>query len=295
MVSASASPIDRRQVRRNFDRAAKDYDAVAVFQREISRRMLERLDFVKIEPEWILDLGCGTAFDLSAISERYRKARVIGMDQSEAMLRAGESVRSQMRWSLPFLKANKAALICADAQALPIRNNSVGFVWSNLLLHWVDDVAKVLREAHRVLEVEGLLMFSVLGPDSFKELRSSFADTYEHTLPFGDLHDYGDLLLECGFSDPVMDVDRITMHYQSLDDLLTELKRNGGSCATQGRCKGMFGKNAWQAMKTAYEEKAQGGIFPVSLEVVYGHAWKGELRKIEDGRNVIHFEKTDKR
>lgn len=291
MPKAFASRIDRRQVRRNFDRAAKDYDAVSVFQREIARRMLERLDFVKIEPEYILDLGCGTAFDLSAISERYRQARVIGLDQSEAMLQAGEAVRSQMRWSLPFLKANKASLICADAEAMPIKSNSVSFVWSNLLLHWVDDVAKVLREAHRVLEVEGLLMFSVLGPDSFKELRSSFADAYEHTLPFADLHDYGDLLLECGFSDPVMDVDRVTMHYQSLADLLTDLRRNGGSSPTQGRCKSLFGKQAWQAMQAAYEKKVQGGIFPVTLEVVYGHAWKGEAKKIEDGRDIIRFEK----
>ena len=62
------STVDTRQVRRNFARAAAGYDAVAVLQREIASRMLERLDYVKIDPERVLDLGCGTGFSLAALA-----------------------------------------------------------------------------------------------------------------------------------------------------------------------------------------------------------------------------------
>jgi malonyl-CoA O-methyltransferase len=74
-------------------------------------------------------------------------------------------------------------------------------VWSNLLLHWLDDPIPALAEAHRVLEVGGLLMFSTLGPDSLKELRSVFSDGYAHTQRFADMHDLGDMLVGCGFAD----------------------------------------------------------------------------------------------
>ena len=282
--------LDVCQVKRNFVRAAADYDNVAVFQREIARRMLERLDFIKFEPGRILDLGCGTGFDLSALSERYKTSQVTGLDQSEAMLHAGKGSQSSVRWLFPRFKLNRVVRLCASAEKLPLKNSSADFIWSNLMLHWLNDAQQALREMFRVLDEEGLLMFSVLGPDSFKELRESFSDGQTHTLPFYDLHDYGDLLQECGFSDPVMDVDRVVMNYRSLDDLLAELRRNGGSCATHDRNRGLMGKKNWQAMRAAYEKKVPNGIFPVTLEVIYGHAWKPVARKTADGSDIVRFE-----
>ena len=75
----SAPAVDALQVRRNFARAAATYDAVAVLQREVGTRMLERLDYVKIEPQRVLDLGCGTGASLGALSERYPKAQLVGV------------------------------------------------------------------------------------------------------------------------------------------------------------------------------------------------------------------------
>ena len=286
-----AKRVDVPQVRRNFARAAGGYDAVAVLQREIASRMLERLDYVKIDPLRVLDLGCGTGASLAALGERYPRASVIGVDASEPMLHVGNRQRSRHRWMLPFLRGPKrATLFAADAHALPLQTNSVGFIWSNLVLHWLVDPLSAFREMHRVLEVGGLLMFTAFGPDTLKELRSCFADGYEHTQRFADMHDYGDMLVECGFSDPVMDVELLTVTYPSFDELVQDLRRTGASCALSERRRGLMGRAAWAAARSAYEGLRRDGRLPVTLEVVYGHAWKAAPKKTTDGASIVRFD-----
>ncbi|HPU79296.1 methyltransferase domain-containing protein, partial [Accumulibacter sp.] len=248
-MKTAAQFLDQRQVRRNFARAASTYDQVAVLQREIGRRMLERLDYVRLEPQRVLDLGCGTGASLTALNERYPKASVIGVDLSEAMLRIGQKQRSRLRWLLPFLPGQRPALLAADAAALPFKPQSIGLLWSNLLLHWLDDPLPGFREAHRLLEIDGLLMFSTFGPDTLKELRASFGDGYPHTQRFTDMHDYGDMLVACGFADPVMDAEVLTMTYASFDDLLSDLRQSGSACAMRARRHGLMGRSAWAAAR----------------------------------------------
>ncbi len=288
--------VDSRQVRRNFARAAAGYDAVAVLQREIASRMLERLDYVKIQPDRVLDLGCGTGSSLAALGERYPQASIAGVDVSEPMLRVGNRQRSRLRWLMPFLRGPKsAALLAGDAQALPLKHGSASLVWSNLMLHWLPDPLAGLREMHRVLEVGGLLMFSTFGPDTLKELRACFGDGYPHTQQFTDMHDYGDMLLECGFADPVMDAEWLTVTYPSLDALFRELQQSGGACAMAGRRRGLMGREAWRQACEKYENMRVDGRLPATFEIVYGHAWKPEPRTIADGRSVIRFEPKQRR
>jgi malonyl-CoA O-methyltransferase len=289
-MSESAPFVDSHKVRRNFARAATAYDGSAVLQREVARRMLERLDYVKIAPQRVLDVGCGTGGSLTALGERYPKSFVFGADASEAMLQAGRGQRKRMRWLLPFMRGNTASLLSADAQALPLKTASVGLIWSNLMLHWVDDPLAAFRESHRVLDIGGLLMFSTFGPDTLKELRACFSDGHEHTHRFVDMHDYGDMLVECGFADPVMDVEMLTMTYPGVDELFSDLRRNGASCAMQTRRSGLMGRQAWQAARAAYERLLKDGRLPATFEVVYGHAWKAQPSKTADGRAIVRFD-----
>jgi malonyl-CoA O-methyltransferase len=97
-------------------------------------------------------------------------------------------------------------------------------------------------------------MFSTFGPDTLKELRASFADGYVHTQRFTDMHDYGDMLVECGFADPVMDAEMLTMTYASFDDLLADLRRSGSGCAMRARRHGLMGRSAWAEARAAYEQ-----------------------------------------
>ena len=294
-MEAPAQFVDQRQVQRNFARAASCYDEVAVLQREVGTRMLERLDYVRIEPERVLDLGCGTGASLTALHERYPEALLIGADLSAPMLRVGQRQRSRLRWLLPFLRGHRPLLVAAEATALPLKPLSIGLLWSNLMLHWLDDPLAAFREANRLLEVGGLLMFSTFGPDTLQELRSSFRDGYAHTQRFTDLHDYGDMLLECGFADPVMDAEVLTITYASFDDLLDDLRRSGSACAMQARHRGLMGRSAWAAARAAYDQLKRDGRLPATVEVVYGHAWKSQPKKSADGRTIVRFDPKERR
>ena len=289
-VAGAMLGIDPFQVRRNFTHAAKGYDAVAVLPREISARMLERLDYMKVDPRCVVDLGCGTGISLTALGERYAKAKIIGVDFCEAMLRMGQQRRSHLRWMLPFLRGPKiSSLMAADARFLPLGEKAVGLVWSNLMLHWLAEPLEALLEIHRVLDVGGLLIFSAFGPDTLKELRACFDDGYEHTQRFVDMHDYGDMLMECGFSDPVMETERMTMTYSSLNDLFRELRQNGGGCALRQRRRGLMGRRTWRDACDAYERFRSQGRLPVTFEVVHGHAWKVEPRETASEQSIIRF------
>ena len=252
--------------------------------------MLERLDYVNLTPQRILDLGCSRGGSFDQLAARYPAAQLLGLDLSHAMLQTEvEATPAWQRW-LGLKPSVGPVRIAADAANLPLQSRSIALAWSNLLLHWLDDPVPALAEAHRVLEVGGLLMFSTLGPDSLKELRAAFADGYSHTQRFIDMHDLGDMLVGCGFADPVMDMEVITLTYDDLDALFDELRAAGSSCAMTSRRHGLTGRSTISKARAAYEAMRQQGKLPATFEVVYGHAWKVAPKKSPDGRAIIRFD-----
>ena len=256
--------------------------------------MQERLDYVRVTPRRILDLGCSRGGSFAALSARYPDAELIGLDLSEAMLQAGQVRRpGWQRWL--GLGQDGPLRIAADAAKLPFAARSTAVVWSNLLLHWLDDPIPALAEAHRVLEVGGLLMFSTLGPDTLRELRGAFGDAQAHTQRFADMHDLGDMLVECGFADPVMDMEVITLTYDDMDAMLADLRAAGSSCAMRDRPRGLMGRGRWAQVRAAYEALRVAGKLPATFEVIYGHAWKGEPKQTADGRAIIRLDGLKRR
>lgn len=285
----TAGFVDRQQVVRRFSRVATTYADGDFFAREVDRRMQERLDYVRIEPQRLLDLGASQGASLKALKSRYPQVQPIALDLSEAMLRSGRPAKPGWQRWLGLGKGEDLRLV-ADAAQLPLAARTQGLVWSNLLLHWLDDPLPALAEVHRVLEVGGLFMFSTLGPDSLRELRAAFGDADAHTQRFADMHDLGDMLLECGFADPVMDMEVITLTYDTLEVMLADLRAAGSSCAMLGRRRGLLGRQAWQRVRAAYEAQRQAGKLPATFEVVYGHAWKAAPKQTEDGRAIINLD-----
>ncbi|MGB9356752.1 MAG: methyltransferase domain-containing protein, partial [Azonexus sp.] len=266
--------VDRLQVSRRFSRVAASYDQADFFVREVDRRMQERLDYVKVEPKRILDLGCSRGGSFAGLAARYPAAELLGLDISPAMLQAGHTGRTGWQRWLGLGRKEQARRLAGDATNLPLKSQSTAVVWSNLLLHWLDDPLPALAEAHRVLEVGGLLMFATLGPDSLKELRSAFSDGYAHTQRFIDMHDLGDMLVGCGFADPVMDMEVLTLTYDGFDEMLGELRAAGSGCAMKARRHGLTGRQAWEKARVGYESLRRDGRLPATFEIVYGHAWK---------------------
>ncbi|HRH14568.1 MAG TPA: methyltransferase domain-containing protein [Azonexus sp.] len=282
--------VDRLQVGRRFSRAAANYDQADFFVREVDRRMQERLDYVNIQPARIVDLGCSRGGSVAGLAARYPQAQLVGLDISPAMLQTGLVPRTGWQRWLGRGRQNALQRLAADAVNLPLKSQSTAIVWSNLLLHWLDDPLPALAEAHRVLEAGGLIMFSTLGPDSLKELRSAFADGYAHTQRFIDMHDFGDMLVGCGFADPVMDMEVLTLTYDRFDDMLGDLRAAGSGCAMKARRHGLTGRQSWARARAAYERLRRDGKLPATFEVVYGHAWKVPPKQAADGRAIIRFE-----
>jgi malonyl-CoA O-methyltransferase len=283
---------DKRAARRSFARAAASYDAHAVLQREVGARLLEHLDPIRIDPARVVDLGCGTGALFAGLRERFPRARLVGLDAALPML---DAARARTPW-WRALAGGAPALACADAERLPFAHASSQLVLSNLMLQWCDASA-VFREAARVLEVGGLLLFSTYGPDTLKELRAAFAaaDAASHVNTFVDMHDLGDALVAAGFADPVMEMETITLEYASVEALARDLRSGGGHNVLPGRPRALGGRSAWRRMAERYEAQRRGGALPATFEVVYGHAWKVAPRTIADGRQVIGFERMPRR
>lgn len=282
-----AFELDKREVRRAFDRAAATYDPAAALQREVCDRMLARLSLVRLAPTAILDAGSGTGYAFDGLRRRFPRARIVELDIAPAMLLAA---RGKSRWWRSWLAGRRRCQVCGDIDRLPLHPASVDLVWSNLALQWSADLGAALGECFRLLRPEGLLMFSSFGPDTLKELRAAFAaaDRATHVHRFFDMHDVGDMLVHCGFADPVMDMEHFTLTYRRVEDLMRELKALGAHNADAGRARGLFGRRAFAAVLAEYARlRLADGRLPATFEVVYGHAWKPEPRTGPSGRPVI--------
>jgi malonyl-CoA O-methyltransferase len=263
-LSGNFPDIDPRAARRRFERAARSYAGASRLEAEVAARMLERLDYVKLAPRRILDAGSGPAREARSLAARYKSAAVVAVDFSFGMLR-----RRRGRW----LGRNPAHPLCASIERLPLAAESFGLVWSNMALHWLAEPLDALKEFHRVLAPEGLLMFSMLGPDSLKELRAAAGAQRVHA--FHDMHDIGDRLVAAGFSAPVMDMEMLTFTYPSAAALLADLRASGQTSARRDRARGLAGK---RFLKRLREELPPRSTF----EIVYGHAWKAAARAARD-------------
>jgi malonyl-CoA O-methyltransferase len=260
--------IDTRLARRRFSRAAGTYAASSRLESEVASRMLERLDYVRIAPRRILDAGSGPPQRLFA--KRYPKAEAIAIDFSVEMLRARKK---------GLFERNRPRAICADLARLPLIDGSVDLAWSNMALHWLAEPLAPLRELHRVLAPEGLLMFSTLGPDTLKELRAAAGEARVHA--FADMHDLGDMLVASGFSAPVMDMEILQIAYSDAEALLADLRGSGQTSARLDRPRGLAGRRFAEGLRATL------GVAPrATFEVVYGHAWKAAPRVAEDAKTI---------
>lgn len=267
---------DKQIITETFDRAADHYDRHAALEQEVCRRLLERLEFNRQLPVRILDLGCGTGEASSALKRKFRQAQVIGLDLSTAMLKR---MRKRSRLLRPLRR------VCGDLARLPFAEQSADLLFSNLASHWSGDLKALFDEFRRVLRPGGMLLFTTLGPGTLRELRDAWAevDGSVRSAPLPDLMEIGDALLAAGFREPVMDMERITLRYPSMDAMARELESTGISLLVHGWEK-------WRAeqgrLEKALARRLIDGAYPVSYEVLYGTAFgppEGQPRRGHEG------------
>lgn len=260
-----------------FNAHAGEYEKNAKVQMEIGSRLFERLDYLSMKPAYVLDLGCGTGYFTSLLKQRYPDAQIVSFDLAEAMLVETKAKQAQ---------AGYCSVICGDMLKLPFANGVFDLVFANQVIHWASPISAVFRELNRVMRADACLMFTTLGPDTFKELRYAWqaVDNFSHINEFLDMHNIGDSLMAERLLEPVVDMEMLSLHYENLNALLRSLKAQGVRNIHKDRNKGLTGKSSWKAFETAYEGlRTAEGKYPLSYEVIYGHAWKGKQGVTDQG------------
>ena len=267
---------DPREVRETFNRVADCYDRHAALEQEVCRRLLERCAFQRLAPRSILDLGCGTGEGSQALKQKFRQARVVGLDFAPRML-------ARLRRRSSLLRPLRA--VCGDINRLPFARSSMDLLFSSMVVHWSRDLASVFDECRRVLRPDGMLLFATLGPGSLGELGEACAQAgiAASVEPLPDLLQIGDALMAAGFREPVMDMERITLQYPAPAALLQELECTGSSQLIRGWSECRAQQTKLEATLVAPRSE---GRAPVTFEVLYGTAFgppEGQPRRTAGG------------
>ncbi len=249
---------------------------------EVAKRMQERLEIIKLVPKawahWEPLHGGTQAHAL--LARRYPDAQCFAVaGQSDHAKIASKLIATPWWKPARWTSTLKAATLRFEAPAA----GAVQMLWANMALHGAADPQALIAEWHQALSVDGFLMFSCFGPDTLRELRG----VYEQlgwppaAHDFTDMHDWGDMLVASGFAEPVLDMERIVLTYETPERLLAELRTLGRNLhlarfpALRGRG---WHARLLQAMKDKLADPADQGRLKLTFEVIYGHAIKPAKR-----------------
>lgn len=255
--------------------AARHWDSVAPahspwLHEEVARRMEDRLQWIRLQPQawadWEPVRGGLAAHAL--LERRYPDAEcfVAETGPHRARLALGHLARPWWRrWTAPALHHG------------PVPQGAVQMLWANMALHMSAQPQTLMAQWHRALAVDGFLMFSCLGPDTLLELRAVYRALGwpPPAHDFTDMHDWGDMLVHAGFAEPVMDMERITLTWETPQRMLEEL-RELGTNLHPARFPALRGAR-WKQRLLDELKRSLGqpdGRLTLTFEVIYGHAFK---------------------
>ena len=258
--------LDPAAVRRRFDRAAGGFDRADYLHRHSFDQLIERLSPLVIKPGTIVDLGSATGTGSRALAKKFRGARVLAVDLSGGMLRVSRGNRSRF---------SKVREVQADARQIPLADQHADLLFANMVLPWLPELPDCFSEVARVLKKGGVFAFSTLGPDSLATLTNAWreVDGDGHVNRFADMHDVGDALVAAGLADPVLDVDRLTVTYGSVDALYRDLTACGARNCLENRRRTLTGKARFERLTEQLRAGTTAGRLAIELELVFGHAW----------------------
>ncbi len=242
---------------------------------EIAGRMAERLLLFKTPPRRIIDWSSFLGASAPRLTATFPNAAMVAIEPCESLLeRSRVSLRAPWwtarRWKVPSAEAVLASTTPPEPAQL---------VWANMVLHGVADPPALMQRWQRMLSPGGFVMFSCLGPDTVRELTALYARLQwpTPTIAFVDMHDLGDMLVHAGFADPVMDQERLTVHWNSAASLCQDLRLLGGNVSPD-RYPGLRTPRWRTALHAALATLRDGsGRYALTFEIVYGHAFKAEL------------------
>ena len=237
---------------------------------EVGWRMQERLEWIKRSPEAWADWGPvrGGLEAHALVAQRYPQARVHVVETQPAR----EAIARQRLATPWWRRLGGSGVAFGNVPA-----GSVQMVWANMQLHMTAAPQELMRQWHEALAVDGFLMFSCLGPDTLRELRDLYAAAGwpAPSHEFTDMHDWGDMLVHGGFAEPVMDMERITLSFDTPQRLLQELRELGANLHP-GRFAALRGRGWRDRLHALLDTRLRGadGKLALTFEIIYGHALK---------------------
>lgn len=246
---------------------------------EIASRLLERLSYIRLQPSAVADMGCATGLRWPALHARYPNARYHGVDNCPSFIAQAQRNHAPT-WLGRLRRATSPQFHCADLASTGLPPETFDLIWSNAALHWHLEPHRVLAEWARLLRVQGLCLFSCFGVGTFSQLRLAAQAIGATPFPFVDMHDFGDMLIDNGFLDPVMDQETITLTYKTSAGLLRDVQALGGNPVYRDIVLGLRGRQWYERLCQALEAQRQAdGLLHLSIEVVYGHAWRSAVQR----------------
>ena len=252
--------LDKARIKQAFGAASVTYDNVAGLQRTVCKELLQSIDATKLSGT-LLDLGCGTGFLTSELLARSNHETTIALDIALSMLQTTQNKLADKR---------DVIYVCADAEQLPLAEQSIDSVFSNLALQWCRNLEAVFTGIKRALKPEGQLVFSTFGPQTLHELKSAWIeiDNYNHVNAFYSETRLKQFLQQAGFKHIQIKSKFYTPRYDSVWILMQELKHLGAHHVIAGRNKKITTKKAMQQMISAYEKHRVRGQIPATFEVI---------------------------
>ena len=240
--------LDKTRIKQSFGKASQTYDSVAELQRNVGRDLLHAFLPQNLTGN-VVDLGCGTGFLTQALLPHCEN--LIAVDLALPMVRAtceklGDSINC----------------LCADAEQLPFSTESINTIFSNLALQWCLPIDKALSELHRVLVKDGELIFSTFGLKTLCELKEAwkYVDDFAHVNDFYTASQLQSALEKAGFVSIEIKNKHYISRYDSVLDLMRELKHIGAHNVNSKRCKSLTSKKSLQTMMANYPRTESGEI-----------------------------------
>ncbi len=265
---------DRDLVRRHRDRAAAALARSDFLLRETAERLTDRLLDVALSFPLALDLGCHTGQVAAALAgvpaARAKIGTLFQADFSPAMASLARSNAG-------------APTFTADEEVLPVADNALDLVLSNLSLHWVNDLPGALAQIRRAIKPNGLFLATLFGGETLKELRVALLEAEAETSggvgprvsPFTDVRDAGNLLTRAGFALPVVDADTIVVTYADMFKLMADLRAMAETNAVLERRKSPSRRETFLRAAEIYRTRFADSRdrLPATFQIVTMTAW----------------------
>tara|TARA_B100000029_G_scaffold84722_2_gene75378 strand:+ start:2032 stop:2925 length:894 start_codon:yes stop_codon:yes gene_type:complete len=261
----------KNQISRN--KAAKNYKQFNYLFSEINKRLFNRLNFIKRDFTNILEIGSRTGEIISLINNKKKIKKIFLTDISKKMLLMAKKNKT----------SKQKHLLILDEENLPFKNDQFSFIYSNLYLHWTNDLFKTLKEINRILKADGLFLCSIFGNKTLQELKHSLCNaedqisnkTSPRVSPFIRIQDAGMLLQKTGFQLPVVDRDIIKIYYKDIFSLMKDLKGMGESNSLINRKKIFTSKKLFNFANKIYKKDfSNKGKIYATFEIIYFIGWK---------------------